>query len=536
VPRLERLTPAGVRSAIGLSLQALRSHARAIDRLNVYPVPDADTGTNMALTVEPVVRALEEVPDDPRAAARAIASGSLLGARGISGIILSQILRTLAERLATVDAAGASDLAEGLAEAADAARRAVQDPVEGTILTVARAAGEAAVGASRAGADLLGVLEAARQAAAEALARTPDLLPPLRAAGVVDAGGTGFVLMLDAWLSAVDGRPLPDPPPTPAVTAPTSLPGAGEHEGDHRYEVSCLLEAPDEVVPALREAWGRLGGAVVLVGGEGLWTCHLHADDPGEAVEAILGFGRPRNVRVTDLVLQTVEERGLPPDVQEEPVATAALAVATGDGLRRLFRSLGARVVTGSRSPAPSVGELLEAVETARARGVVLVPGDERIRPAAEEAARLASGEVRVVPCRGIVEQLAALRAYDPDAPVEENGPRMAEAAAAVRSGWVVRAARDAATEAGPVRRGDWLAMTPEEIVDVSPRLVDAAIHLLERLMGDPAEILTIVEGEGSSDEDTTAIVARLDDLRADVGVQILRGGQPHQAYAFGLE
>ncbi len=535
VRRLERLTPADVRSAIGASLQALRSHSQAINRLNVYPVPDADTGTNMVLTVESVVDALDDAPPDMGSTARAVANGSLLGARGISGIVLSQILRTLAERFTTLDVVEAADLAEALADAAASASRAVQDPVEGTILTVARAAGEAAAGASRVGADLVAVLEAARDAAAEALARTPDLLPPLRAAGVVDAGGTGFVLLLDAWLSVVDGRPLPEPPSTPPAPAPTALPGGGEHEGDRRYEVSCLLEAPDEVVPALREAWGRLGGAVVVVGGEGLWTCHLHTDEPGEALEAVLGFGGPRDVRVTDLVLQTVEERGLPPEAHED-MATAAVAVATGDGLRRLFRSLGARVLTGHRSSAPSVGELLGAVEAAHAPGAVLLPGDERVRPSAEEAARLAPGDVRVVPCRGVVEQLAALRSYDPEAPVEVNEPRMAGAAAGVRSGWVVRAARDAVTDAGPIRRGDWLAMTPETAVAVASRLADAAVRLLEPQVADPAEILTIVEGEGSSEPTTGAIVARVTELRPDLGVQILRGGQPHQAYAFGLE
>ncbi|HEX6231094.1 MAG TPA: DAK2 domain-containing protein [Actinomycetota bacterium] len=536
MPRLERLTAAGLRSAMDASLRALRSHAQAINGLNVYPVPDADTGTNMTLTVESVVRALDDAEPDMRSTARAIARGSLLGARGISGIILSQILRTLADRFAPSDAVAAADLAEALAEASGAARRAVHDPVEGTILTVARAAGDAATVAAGGGADLVGVLEAARTAAAEAVARTPDLLPPLKAAGVVDAGGTGFVVFLDGWLSTADGRPLPEPPPTREVAAPIALPGGGEHGGDHRYEVSCLLEAPDEVVPALRESWGRLGGAVVLVGGQGLWTCHLHTDEPGEAIEAVLGFGRPRNVRLTDLVLQTVEERGLPPEVPEERVATAAVAVATGDGLRRLFRSLGARVTTGSRSSAPSVGELLEAVETARASGVVLVPGDDRIRPAADEAARLAPVPVRVVPCRGVVEQLAALRAYDPDDAVEEDALRMAESAASVRSGWIVRAVRDADTDAGPVHEGDWLALTPEGAVGVAPGPVEAATGLLGRLIGDTPEILTVVEGEGATDGTTTAILARVDEMRGDVGVQILRGGQPHQAYAFGVE
>jgi DAK2 domain fusion protein YloV len=535
VPRLQRLTAADVRSAMGASLEALRSHARLINRLNVYPVPDADTGTNMELTVESVVRVLEGSPEGMRSTMEAVARGALLGARGISGIILSQILQTLSERFAALEAVDAVELAGGLDDAARAARRAVQDPVEGTILTVARAAGDAAIAATQAGADLVGVLESARGAASDAVARTPDLLPALRAAGVVDAGGTGFVLILDGLLSVADGRPLPEPPDLQEVAAPRLAPGTGDR-GDHRYEVSCRLEAPDEVVPALREAWGRVGRAVVAVGGGGVWTCHVHTDAPGDAIEVAHGFGRPRDVRVTDLVLQTVEERGVLPETPAEPAATGAVAVATGDGVRRILRSLGARVVTGGRAVAPSVGELLEAVETTRADGVVMVPGDERARSAAEEASKLAPGPVLIVPCGGIAQQFAALRAYDRDLPPQENVFRMTEAAAGVRSGWVVRAARDAVTEAGPVRQGDWLAMSADGAVVVSPQVEDAASALLERLLGDSPEILSIVEGEGSTEAATEAILARATELRPDLGVQILRGGQPHQAYVFGLE
>lgn len=535
MPRLERLSPGDVRAAMALALRALRAHAPAINRLNVYPVPDADTGTNMTLTLESVVRALEEAPTDMRATTRAIAEGVLLGARGISGVILAQLLRTLAERLAGVEAIGPVELADALAAAARAAERAVRDPVEGTILTVARAAGEAATEAARGGADLVGTLEAARRAAAAALERTPELLPALAAAGVVDAGGTGFALLLDALLSAADGRPLPEPEPAPEPRA-VPPPGEGVHDGDHRYEVACLLEAPAEVIPALREAWGRLGGAVVVVGGEGTWTCHVHTDQPGEAIEAAAGFGRPRSVRVTDLVLQTVEERGLPPEPEPDHVRTAAVAVATGDGLRRLLRSFGARVLTGSRAAAPSVGELVDAVETARGDGVVLVLSDPRFRAAAEEAAALAPRPTRVVACRSIPEQIAAVRAYDPEGELDEVARAMAEEAALVRSGWVVRAVRDAEVAGRVVHAGEWLAMTPEGTVGIAAAPEEAAGLVLEGLVGDAPELLTVIEGEGSSEAATEAILARARALRPDLGIQVLRGGQPHQAYALGVE
>ncbi len=535
MPRLERLGPADVRSAMALGLRALRAHAPAINRLNVYPVPDADTGTNMTLTLESVVRALEEAPPDTRATARAIAEGALLGARGISGVICAQFLRTFAERLAGLEAVGPVELADALAAAARAAEGAVRDPVEGTILTVARAAGASAVEAARGGSDLVGTLEAARGGAVAALERTPELLPALRAAGVVDAGGRGFVLLLDAMLSAADGRPLPDPEPAPEPRIP-GVPGEGQHEGDHRYEVACLLEAPAEVIPALREAWGRLGGAVAVVGGEGLWTCHVHTDEPGEAIEAVAGFGRPRSVRVTDLVLQTVEERGLPPEPEPDEVRTAVVAVATGDGLRRLLRSFGVRVLTGSRAAAPSVGELVDAVETTRGEGVVLLLGDPRFAPAAEEAAALAPRPTRVVACRSIPEQIAAVRAYDPDEELERAAEAMRSEASLVRSGWVVRAVRDAQVEGRPVRAGEWLAMTPEGALGTAADPAEAAGIVLARLVGDSPEVVTVIEGEGSSQAATEALLVRARELRSDLGIQVLRGGQPHQAYALGVE
>lgn len=535
MPRLERLTAADIRSAMALALEALRAHAREINRLNVYPVPDADTGTNMTLTLESVVRALEATPNGMAGTMRALAEGALLGARGISGVICAQLLRTIAERWAGLEAVGPEELAEALVVAARAAEGAMEDPVEGTILTVARAAGEGARRAAAGGEDLVAVLEAARREGEVALARTPDLLPPLKAAGVVDAGGAGFLLLLDAFLAAADGRPLPEPTAGSEPLAVTA-PGAGEHGGDHRYEVACLLEAPAEVVPALREAWGRLGGAVAVVGGEGTWTCHVHTDQPAEAIEAAAGFGRPRSVRVTDLVLQTVEERGLPPEPEPDEVRTAAIAVATGDGLRRLFRSFGARVLTGSRATAPSVGELLDALETSRGEGAVLVLADARFRPAAEEAAALAPRPARVLACRSIPEQVAAVRTYDPEVDLEEATRAMAEAAGLVRSGWVVRAAREAATPLGRVREGDWLAMTPGGVVGAASGLPEAVGLVLGRLVGDSPEVLTVIEGEGSSEAATEEILERARRLRPDLGIQVLRGGQPHQAYALGVE
>src|ERR1700676_4485112 len=357
-----RLGPTDLKAVVVGYRDALRIHQDSINRLNVYPVPDGDTGTNMALTLESVVGELNGASEMAEVC-KAISHGSLMGARGNSGVILSQILRGVASRFeATPDGADGGDVAAALVTAADAAYGAVMRPVEGTILTVPRAAADGA----QAGTDLVDVLDRARRAAADALARTPELLPVLADAGVVDAGGAGFVLLLDSFLHVADGRPMPDAPADgpAAVMSPRTPPAGGAGTVvDLRYEVMFFLEADDETLPAFRDVWAGIGDSIVVVGGGGLWNCHIHTDDIGAAVEAGIDCGRPRQIRVTDLFEQVEEERWVrdaasaPPGQQEaldQPATTAIVAVATGDGIRRIFHSLGVqRIVAGGQSMNP---------------------------------------------------------------------------------------------------------------------------------------------------------------------------------------
>ena len=293
---------------------ALAAHRAAINRLNVYPVPDGDTGTNMALTLESVVAELAGADPDMAATCKAISHGSLMGARGNSGVILSQILRGVTDVLRDAPAADGAVMARAFVAASDAAYSAVMRPVEGTILTVIREASTAAATAAERGEPLVGVLDAARTSGADALARTPELLPVLAKAGVVDAGGTGLLLLVDAALSVVDGRPVPEPEvgdgeldaELAAALAAAHAESAGDGHGDGgvadlRYEVMYFLEAPDDTIPAFKDVWAGIGDSIVVVGGDGLWNCHIHTDDIGAAIEAAIDCGRPRDIRVTDL-------------------------------------------------------------------------------------------------------------------------------------------------------------------------------------------------------------------------------------------
>ncbi len=543
---IERVTAVDLREIVGCFRDLLRAHQRRIDRLNVYPVPDGDTGSNMALTVGSVCDELAEVDDELRDVAAAISHGSLMGARGNSGVILSQILRGIAGTAAeSPDGLDAPRMVEALQAAADAAYGAVMKPVEGTILTVIRGA---AIGAAAAGvdADLVEVLEGAQVAGADALARTPELLPVLAEAGVVDAGGTGLMLLIDAALHVVAGRELPEAPPVDEV-ADALAEVHGHSEGgiaDLRYEVMYLLDAPDSTIDAFKDVWLSIGDSIVVVGGDGLWNCHIHTDDIGAAIEAGIDAGRPRRIRVTDLLEQVAEERWVtegtePGDALEAaiPVTTAVVAVSVGDGIRRLFHSLGVQqIVSGGQSMNPSTADLLAAVESVPADAVVILPNNSNIIPVAEQVASQTSKEVRVVPTRGVVEAVAALVAYDPEAGVDEVAEALGDGADAVVAGEVTRAVRDASCEVGPIAEGDYLGIARSGIRAVAPDLVEATTILLDELVDDGHEIVTLVEGEGSSIAATRQITEWLGAHRPDIAVEVHAGGQPLYPYFIGVE
>ena len=547
---LTRLGAGELRAVVVGYRDALAAHKEGINKLNVYPVPDGDTGTNMALTLAAVAEELDSAGDDLPAVCKAISHGSLMGARGNSGVILSQILRGISSVVAEADGFDAASGSRALAEAATAAYDAVMRPVEGTILTVVREASEAAVAAAAAGADLVAMLEAAQVQGADALARTPDMLPVLKDAGVVDAGGTGLLLLLHVLLHVADGRPVPEAVAVDGPVFTEPLPGHAEHGdiSDLRYEVMYFLEAPDDAIPAFKDVWAGIGDSIVVVGGDGIWNCHIHTDDIGASIEAAIDIGTPRKIRVTDLIEQVEEERwvrdatdagasSVVPEHLRAPVTTAVVAVATGDGIRRIFHSLGVQgIVTGGQSMNPSTAELIAVVETVPADLVVILPNNKNIIPVAQQVDDHTAKTVFVVPTKGITEGFSALLAYDPEADGEENAAAMAEAAASVVAGEVTQAVRDSSCDLGPIATGDWLGIARDGIRAVEGGLADAAASLLEVLVTDHHEIVTIIEGEGSSAGVTRHITEWLGEHRPEVTAEVHHGGQTLYPYLFGIE
>ncbi len=589
VPILERLSADALRRTIITFRDTMKLHAAAINRLNVYPVPDGDTGTNMARTLDAVVVELERSDTALEPTCTAISHGSLMGARGNSGVILSQILRGIANTLKRPAAIGsgtteaaepaeatAVEVANALQNASTAAYQAVLKPVEGTILTVVRESAEAAQESAASGATLAEMLRAARSAGRESLARTPELLPVLKDAGVVDAGGAGFMLLLDSAIHVVDGDPLPEPEiadesavPSDAAFAAVARRSTGIDGGvdvsELRYEVMYFVDLADENIDAFKRSWGEIGDSIVVVGGDGIWNCHVHTNDIGAAIETALDSGgRPHQIRVTDLFEEVAEEHahrvaGLPDhpsghrsderfDGHTErralsggglpAVTCAVVAVSSGDGLTDLFAQLGVQgVISGGQTLNPSTAELLDAVEAVNARQVIVLPNNKNIIPVADQLAALTSKTVVVVPTRSMPEALASLVVYDPEETAAANADSMAAAAESMATGEVTQAVRDTDSERGRITTGDWIGIVRGDgIVSVNGTLAGAATALLDHLVTDDREIVTLIEGAQATRSTTDALRAWLADERPDVQVEVHRGGQPFYPYLFGVE
>ena len=497
-----------VRRFAHLAVDGLSAAREEIDALNVYPVPDGDTGTNMFLTLESardaLVLALEDHPEDLRVGMAAYSRGMLLGARGNSGVILSQLVGALLRRIGRSgpDDRSALVFAEGMALATDAAYSAVGRPVEGTILSVARAASLAAAEEAEDEDVRLGaVVHAAACAARAALALTPEQLPVLKAAGVVDAGGRGLCVVLDAAESAITGKRVVTTTPKVGTTAipVVRVPTGDLTEDGPAYEVMYLLETDDDSIPSLREALAPLGDSLVVVGGEGLWNVHIHVDDVGAAVEAGIRAGSPRRIQVTHFAEQIDRAR----DKRAERRGRRLVIVAAGPGLVDLFHEAGAEVLEGGPGSRPSTGQILAAIEATGAQEVIVLPNDPDSIGVAEAAAHEAEEKgihVVVIPTRAQVQGIAALAVHEPERPLDSDVVQMAAAARGARHGAVTVAAKDAMTTAGPCSVGDALGVVHGDFAIVGQDLFEVATGVLERLLGGGGELVTLVAGSGAGD------------------------------------
>ena len=543
---------------VDIAVDALGAAREEIDALNVYPVPDGDTGTNMYLTVSAARDAVREATGgdpgaDPGEALAAFSRGALLGARGNSGVILSEMMRAIARRLArsTPEERNAEVLAQALRLASDAAYAAVGTPVEGTILSVARAAAEAAeVTTEEPGARTRDVFTDAAEAARAALARTPGQLQALADAGVVDAGGRGLSVVLDAAETALTGR-RPEPvlprigrhaiPVTTPTTGSGHPPGADLTPGGPSYEVMYLLDTDAEQVPALRERLAGLGDSLVVVGDERLWNVHVHVDDVGAAIEAGIEAGRPHRIRVTHFHDQVTQQAAQEREAARPREGRCVVVVSAGPGLTSLFGEAGAVVVEGGPGRRPSTGDLLAAITGCGAQEVVVLPNDGDSVRAAQVAASTATQDtgvrVAVIPTQAQVQGLAALAVHEPGRGFDADVLEMTATARHARHGAVTVAARQAMTMAGPCEPGDALGVVAGDFAVVGSALADVATEVLERLVVGGGELVTIVSGaddpEGALAEHCTAWLA---EHHPYVDAVVYDGGQERYPLLLAVE
>lgn len=503
----QNLDATAVRIWCALALEALGQEREAIDAINVYPIADGDTGTNLYLTVESAAQAVEAVfaahefaahdigavgADAPAVAdvVRSMAHGALIGARGNSGTILAQLLRGMAERIADGD-----DLPRALDRAAVLAREAVAHPVEGTILTVATAAAEAAKDAQPP-ADAAAAARAAYEGAKTALAATPGQLAVLGRAGVVDAGGQGLLTVLGQLVKALSGE---TPTPLTSVRPLMAPVRAGEPcaDGGPAFEVIYLLEAEDTAVARLRRRLDALGDSLVVVGGDGLWNVHVHVDDAGAAVEAGVEAGRPYRIRITHFA--TAADRAPEGTSPEERAQRAVVVVLPGEGLAELCGDAGATTVLARPGEPPASGELVEAIRRAHAREVVLLPNSAELRhtaAAAAEQARTEGIRVALIPTRAAVQGIAALAVHEPDRRFDEDVVAMTAAAGATRYAELAVAERQSWTSAGVCQAGDVLGLIDGDVAVIGTDVTATATAVLDRMLAAGGELVTLILGQ----------------------------------------
>jgi len=514
-----------------------------INAINVFPVPDGDTGTNMLLTMQSALEEARKNSDrDASSVARSLSHGSLMGARGNSGVILSQFWRGLAKGLDGKASFGGKDLAKALTEASKAAYEGMVHPVEGTMLTVLKDAAEAANQTAKTDSDgLISVLKAAVEAARDSVARTPNLLPVLREAGVVDAGGQGVYVLLDGAFHFLEGdadkiqywRPhvVAADLPLAARTTPT----ATELEVPYGYCTNFVLKGQKLGLRKIKRALKKKGQSLVVTGDDSTVRVHIHSLKPGEVLKYATRLGTLHHIEINNMDDQYAEFIKLQKE-RLPAVDVAIVAVALGDGFLKLFNSLGTAIVPGGQTMNPSVRQLVQAVELAPSDNVILLPNNKNIIPTASQVERLTSKKVRVIPSRTIPQGIAASLAFSYDMDLEQNSRIMEEATKGVKTLALTKAIRNVQLNGLEIKKGYYIAILNDEaLVGSGNNASDVILKALGKTNTANVEIITIYYGAETKDAEAESIAKEIRD-RYPVEVEVLYGGQPYYNYVISLE
>ena len=535
----------------------LKQHSHIVNALNVFPVPDGDTGTNMVLTMQSAWgKAAEQLDDDIRVVAQAYAQGAIRGARGNSGVILSQILRGFSEQLVDAPTIDAKQFAAAMQQATQIAYKGVLKPVEGTILTVIREAAAASGHAAAISPDLRFVFDTTLLKAKQALDDTPNLLPVLKQAGVVDAGGQGLYYILEGMAKYLHGEPLPAPERLTVAAPPEAMPQpdldvfTAEEWG---YDIQYLIFGDDLDEDEIRRQLLDMGGESVVVGRAGnVVKVHVHNEDPGPFISYGAALGHLDDIVLENMTLQTLRRKGEwredAPKAHTSPVrpetpetqreCPGVVAVASGEGLRKVFESLGVcAVVMGGQTMNPSTEDLLHAAEQLPYDDVIILPNNKNIILAARQAATISEKRIHVIETRSVPQGISAMWGYKPEASVEQNLAAMTDAYQDTISAEVTTAVRDASFDGIDVKKGDLIGLIDGKLRCRGDNLDDLVQRILERMDPDgETEVFTLYYGEDVAKNDAKALLDRLKPLFPEHEIEWLYGGQPHYHYIISAE
>ncbi|MBS9336218.1 DAK2 domain-containing protein [Fructobacillus papyrifericola] len=563
--KITTITPLVYGKMVNAAAAKLSANAENINKLNVFPVPDGDTGTNMALSMASGAEYERESQDQTVGLlAKATAKGLLMGARGNSGVILSQIFRGMANSMADKNDLSARDMADALMEAAKVAYKSVMKPTEGTILTVIREAAAEADRSASAGDDLPSLMEKTMAAAQKALDSTPDLLPVLKEVGVVDSGGQGLVMVLSGFsevvLGTFDENNLKAPDNAELDQMVSKLHAGAQADESLNPEdiqfgycteimvdlgVGTTYDQPFDYDKFYNYIADK-GDSLLVINDDDVVKVHVHTEDPGSIIHWGTEFGSLRKVKIDNMrdqqqaVIDKQEAEDKAANQEKKQVQApemAVFAVASGEGVAKLFDSLGVyKVITGGQTMNPSTKDFVDAIQESGAKKAVILPNNSNIFLAAEQAKDLADVPVAVVKSRSIQQGLTAMLGYNPDASLEDNEASMTEQLATVVSGAVTQAVRETTLKGHDIKKGDWLGMKDGEIVVVGKRLVETAKSLLQEMCDDDSEIVTIIAGKDAKAKEEKALEEAIEEIDEDLEVEVHNGGQDLYPFLLSVE
>ena len=521
----------------------LQNNKDLVDKLNVFPVPDGDTGTNMSLTISYAIKELSKVEnDDITDIGKALSKGSLMGARGNSGVILSQIIRGIAKSIEGKETLNVVDLANALKNGSDTAYKAVIKPIEGTILTVVRESGEYAVKVANKDMDMIEFLELIVKKANESLDKTPELLKALKEAGVVDSGGKGLVLIYEGMLSSLKGNDIKSVEGGISSNVEVNVEqNISSEDIKFQYCTEFILESDKIDDLAVRDIYMKFGDSLAVVGDEGVIKVHVHTNDPGLAIQEALKYGQLLTIKIENMKLQhenkVLNETAQTKDVPVEEKEYGFIATSMGDGLAQIFKDFGVdHIIEGGQTMNPSTEDFMKAIESLHAKNIIILPNNSNIIMAANQAKELSDKNIIVIPTKNVAQAFATLVTFDGDADITENEANMMEVLSSVKSGQVTYAVRDTVINDVEVREGNIIGIAEGKLLAAGDKVDEITTNLVEKLVDEDSAIITLFYGEDTSEEDAEALRDSLEEKFEDIDVELHYGGQPLYYYLISVE